>query len=277
MKLKERLVFAVLLFVVIFVLVAIKFVVLAGPGRKKMSENAPTLSLNPRKVPTDVLGKVRANMILDMMKFLQADDPRLVQGVNTASSSSVSYTSPTTHESNHSKTVGNATTPQKDPWMIWASWVKPKVFYSPDVFWSEEMNSILHALATSPVTSLELGHRGTQLKATMYLQGDQRTVFKPKRCVLHGERGGGDKNISFCLSPPPSPPSFPPPSLCLSLPPSHPPPPSLPPPSLPLSLHLSLHPSLSRYKRDSVVGDKNDPYAGYDRHNGEIAGFHLDG
>ena len=30
-----------------------------------------------------------------------------------------------------------------------------------------------------------------------------------------------------------------------------------------------------RYARDTVIA--GDPYAGFDRHTGEIAGFHLDG
>lgn len=30
-----------------------------------------------------------------------------------------------------------------------------------------------------------------------------------------------------------------------------------------------------RYRRDTVI--TGDPYAGYDRHNAEIAAFHLDG
>lgn len=38
----------------------------------------------------------------------------------------------------------------------------------------------------------------------------------------------------------------------------------------------SMHSTFSfRYARDTVIG--GDPYAGFDRHTGEIAGFHLDG
>ena len=32
-----------------------------------------------------------------------------------------------------------------------------------------------------------------------------------------------------------------------------------------------------RYARDEIVDGPDNPYAGYDRHNGEIAAFHLDG
>lgn len=71
----------------------------------------------------------------------------------------------------------------RDPWKIWHSWVKQDHFYPEDAFQSEEMNSILHAMATYPITSFDVGHRGTQLKASMYLRGDQRTAFKPMRQV----------------------------------------------------------------------------------------------
>ena len=69
-----------------------------------------------------------------------------------------------------------------DPWRVWNGWVTPDHFYPEGVFYSEEMNQILNAMATSPVTELGVGYKGTQLKATMML-GGQRTVFKPKRCV----------------------------------------------------------------------------------------------
>lgn len=68
----------------------------------------------------------------------------------------------------------------QDPWTLWHSWVKQDHFYPNDAFWSEEMNSILHAMATYPITSFDVGHRGTQLKVSMYLN-KQRTAFKPLR------------------------------------------------------------------------------------------------
>lgn len=68
----------------------------------------------------------------------------------------------------------------KDPWAIWERWVKPDYLYPEEAFYSEEMNHILAVMATSPITSFGVGHRGTQLKATAML-GAQRTVFKPKR------------------------------------------------------------------------------------------------
>ncbi len=67
-----------------------------------------------------------------------------------------------------------------DPWKVWVRWVSEDHFYPKESFNSSEMNSILHALATSPITEFGLGYKGTQLKATMML-GEQRTVFKPKR------------------------------------------------------------------------------------------------
>lgn len=68
----------------------------------------------------------------------------------------------------------------KDPWAIWNDWVVPDYFYPKNSFESEEMNHILATMATAPITSFGLGHKGTQLKATAML-GAQRTVFKPKR------------------------------------------------------------------------------------------------
>lgn len=68
----------------------------------------------------------------------------------------------------------------KDPWSIWMGWVKPDYLYPENAFYSEEMNHILAVMATAPITSFGVGHKGTQLKATAML-GMQRTVFKPKR------------------------------------------------------------------------------------------------
>ena len=69
---------------------------------------------------------------------------------------------------------------KRDPWKMWHSWVKQDQFYPEDAFWSEEMNSILHAMATYPITSFDVGHKGTQLKVSMFLD-EQRTAFKPMR------------------------------------------------------------------------------------------------
>lgn len=69
---------------------------------------------------------------------------------------------------------------RKSPWVIWEMWVKPNYLYPEGAFWSDDMNYIIDAMATAPITSFGLGHKGTQLKATMFL-GKQRTVFKPMR------------------------------------------------------------------------------------------------
>lgn len=69
-----------------------------------------------------------------------------------------------------------------DPWNLWHSWVKQDWFYPKGAFWSQEMTTILRAMATYPITSFDVGHRGTQLKVSMYL-GTQRTAFKPMRQV----------------------------------------------------------------------------------------------
>lgn len=78
---------------------------------------------------------------------------------------------------------GLQTTPPVDPWTLWAEWVKVDSLYSPDAFWSSDMNTLLHALASAPITAFDVGYKGTQLKATMHL-GAQKTIFKPKRCEI---------------------------------------------------------------------------------------------
>ena len=69
---------------------------------------------------------------------------------------------------------------KRDPWEIWQSWVKPNYLYPEDAFWSDEMNHILRTMATAPITQFGVGHKGTQLKATLMLD-KQRTAFKPQR------------------------------------------------------------------------------------------------
>ncbi len=70
--------------------------------------------------------------------------------------------------------------PSNDPWSVWRGWVTADYLYPEDSFNSDEMNSVLAAMAHSRITSWGVGHKGTQLKVTAML-GNQRTVFKPKR------------------------------------------------------------------------------------------------
>lgn len=94
-----------------------------------------------------------------------------------------------------------------DPWSIWENMVKSRQITSPDDV--DGVNMILEGMMYKPIVAANVGVRGTQLKATLTLEGKQRVVFKPMR-----------------------------------------------------------------YPRDFIV--EGTPYAGFDRHNGEIAAFHLD-
>ena len=67
------------------------------------------------------------------------------------------------------------------PWDIWARWVNSEVLYPAGVFYSSDMDMILRALSTYPIKSFDVGYRGTQLKATLHLIGNQKAVFKPRR------------------------------------------------------------------------------------------------
>ena len=66
-------------------------------------------------------------------------------------------------------------------WYVWRSWPQSNELYTEKQFNSSEMKSILHHMATAPIVRFDVGHKGTQLKALVELEGGQRVVFKPKR------------------------------------------------------------------------------------------------
>lgn len=41
------------------------------------------------------------------------------------------------------------------------------------------LGAILHAMATAPITAVDVGYKGTQLKLSMELHDKQSVVFKP--------------------------------------------------------------------------------------------------
>lgn len=83
----------------------------------------------------------------------------------------------------HTDTTEITSTAKTGPssWDVWKRWVNPDYLYPITGFGSLEMALILEALSTLPVVSFGLGHKGTQLKASMDLLEHQRTVFKPMR------------------------------------------------------------------------------------------------
>lgn len=66
-------------------------------------------------------------------------------------------------------------------WHVWRSWPQSNELYTEKQFNSSEMKSILRHMATAPIVRFDVGHKGTQLKALVELEGGQRVVFKPKR------------------------------------------------------------------------------------------------
>ena len=165
------------LFFLIVLFISVHFIRLPDPGPKEPSEK-----VHNKRV--DVLQLVRTGMHHEMVRFLQRTATITSSSRDTHKLSSTSSTSP---KINYTKNLTSPSESPNDIWKMWRGWVKPDVFYAPDDFWSSEMTTLIHALATTPITLLDLGHRGTQLKATMYLQGEQRTVFKPKRYLVYDE------------------------------------------------------------------------------------------
>eukprot|EP00794_Sanderia_malayensis_P016215 gene16215-17847_t len=109
-----------------------------------------------------------------------------------------------------SKGKGVIVNEKAHPWDTWWSMVKERHVTSPQMA-RREVEEILKELATAKIIEADVGSRGTQLKASLKLDGPemQTVVFKPMR-----------------------------------------------------------------YPRDHVI--RGNIYDGFDRHNGEIAAFHLD-
>ncbi len=82
-----------------------------------------------------------------------------------------------------SPTINTTHHETNNPWEVWSSHITPSTLYPIKSFLSKDMNNILVALSTYRITKFDVGHKGTQLKAKMILEGDQWTVFKPKRFV----------------------------------------------------------------------------------------------
>ena len=85
------------------------------------------------------------------------------------------------YESKPTTSISTQKPNPEDPWKVWSELAKPTVLYPSNGLHSPYMDNILHALATYRVTKFDVGHGGSQLKATMYLHGNQHTVFKPMR------------------------------------------------------------------------------------------------
>ena len=94
-------------------------------------------------------------------------------------------------------------------WNMWERWPQTDAVLPEGVYDTKNLSTLLQAMAVAPVDRLDVGYRGTQLKASLHLRGGQVAVFKPKR-----------------------------------------------------------------YETDVVI--KGSPYSGFDRHDAEIAAFHLD-
>ena len=69
-------------------------------------------------------------------------------------------------------------------WNMWYGWVRQDTFYPEDAFPSGQMWQLLKAMAEAPIVKLDVGEKGTQLKASVLLKGRQKALFKPRRYGL---------------------------------------------------------------------------------------------
>lgn len=69
----------------------------------------------------------------------------------------------------------------ENTWKMWQSWVKEDAFYPTEAFNSGRMRQLLEAMARAPIVRFGIGEKGTQLKASVVLQGQQKALFKPRR------------------------------------------------------------------------------------------------
>lgn len=76
---------------------------------------------------------------------------------------------------------------KKPVWELWQEMVKVTEVTEPGEEGQLKVDAIVKALQTAPIIQTSLGFRGTQLKASMFLKDNQRTVFKPKRFVYIAE------------------------------------------------------------------------------------------
>lgn len=84
--------------------------------------------------------------------------------------------------SNEIKTINSRISDvEKDPWKLWQEMVRERAITSRGYDATTNLRTIIKALQTFPITQTNVGYRGTQLKASMILKGNQQVVFKPKR------------------------------------------------------------------------------------------------
>ena len=73
--------------------------------------------------------------------------------------------------------------PSKPVWEFWQEMVKVREVTEPGEEGQTKVDAIVKVLQTAPIIQTSVGYKGTQLKASMFLKGNQRIVFKPKRFV----------------------------------------------------------------------------------------------
>jgi hypothetical protein len=63
------------------------------------------------------------------------------------------------------------------PWKIASDWISTRQIH-PEL--PPELGAVLREMSTRKIIKADVGHRGTQLKMSLILEGGQKVAFKPK-------------------------------------------------------------------------------------------------
>ena len=169
MKFRQRLLFCFVLFLILVPFIWLRF---------RLSEDKHPLAFSPKKDGRLFHDHSDFNTVVHHHVQRSSDNGR---GPKPEISETGTNSNPA-KETEEGDTEKDDDTPDyqfDDPWQLWKEMVTDRKLSSssdPDA-----VNMILEALTFKPIVAVGVGYKGTQLKASMLLEGKQRVVFKPLR------------------------------------------------------------------------------------------------
>lgn len=183
MKLKERVIFVLLLSICVLFIVKLK---LTNYQQNKLTGNDGDSEFEDEKYGLDHSHRKRESLLGD------SKEPKSHENLLTVKENKDSLeTNGQSHEiienNEQEKTEEKHTniekdeTNQMDPWDMWWTMVNERHVTAPNA--EKKIERILQALATRKITTAKAFTRGTQLKVLLKLDGssEQKVVFKPMR------------------------------------------------------------------------------------------------